>query len=190
MKRTLLMCLALMLTLGLMACSDDNGESNDTGQDETVSDPVQDEGTIDTPSEDAAPDLPSEPDVVEDPSPDPDATDTPAEEFVPGEGEVGDACDSADDCGAYPATAKQCMTDLMGFITFEGGYCTATCTSAAECGDGANCVNMMLVSYCLKLCENNSDCRTAEHYECAELPYISDGNTYCMPQFDIPEFDM
>jgi hypothetical protein len=190
MKGTLLTCRALILTLGLGACSDDNGESNDTGQDETTTDPVQDEVTTDIPAEDATPDLPAEPDVVVDTSPDPDAVDTPAEEIEPGEGEVGDPCTSVADCGDYPATARQCMTDLMGFITFEGGYCSATCTSATECGDGANCVNMMIVSYCLKECDSNSDCRMSEHYECGELPYVGDGNTYCIPQFDIPEFDM
>lgn len=187
MKGILLTCLAFILALGLGACSDDNGGPSDTTQDETTSDPVQDEVISEIPE--ISPDLPSEPDVVEDPSPDPDATDTPTEEFVPGEGEVGDACTSADDCGAYPASAKQCMTDLMGFITFEGGYCTASCTSAADCGDGANCVNVMIASFCLKLCDSNSDCRMGENYECAELPYISDGNTYCLPRFDMPEMD-
>jgi len=179
----------LVLALGLGACSDDNGGSSDTTQDETTGDPSQEDTAPDISVDDVPPDLPAEPDVVEDPSPDPDATDTPTEEAPPGEGVVGDACESAADCGAYPATAVQCMTDLMGFITFQGGYCTASCTSAAECGDGANCVNLMIVSYCLKLCDSNSDCRMSEDYECGELPYVGDGNTYCIPRFDVPEMD-
>lgn len=188
MKRTLLTCLALILALGLGACSDDNGGSEDIGQDETTTDLVQDEVTSDVPE--ISPDLPTEPDVVEDPTPDPDALDTPAEEVPPGDGAVGDPCTSVADCGDYPATARQCMTDISGFIEFPGGYCTATCTSEAECGDGADCVSIIIADFCLKLCDNSSDCRVAENYECAEIPLIGDGTTYCIPQFDVPEFEM
>jgi hypothetical protein len=96
-------------------------------------------------------------------------------------GSIGSSCTSPEDCVRVPGTGRACLTDLMGMVAFEGGYCTAICTSQEDCGEGANCVNLMMASYCLKLCRTGDECRTDEGYQCAEIPFMGDGNTYCIP---------
>jgi len=190
MKSVLISFLALILTVGLTCCYDDNGGSDDVGQDETIDMPAEHEITLDLPADDVpevTPD-PEQEEVVEDVVEDPDAVDIPVE---PVDGVVGDPCTSPAQCAGVPGDARECLTDIMGFIQFEGGYCSATCTTVAECGEGANCVNLMIVSYCLKLCDDNSDCRVSEGYNCGELPYVGDGNTYCIPEMgDIEGYDI
>jgi len=188
MKWTSSIIVALLLALGPAACSDDNGGTEDQGQDPDVTDLQPDETVQDQPADEPGPEIAPDPDVEIEIIPDTPRDETtepdgPPPDVIPGDGVVGDPCTVPTDCGGIPASSLQCLTDIMGFITFEGGYCTATCTTPAECGEGGNCVNIMVASYCLKQCEASSECRTEENYECAELPYISDGNTYCIPQF-------
>ncbi len=82
--------------------------------------------------------------------------------------------------------AKECITDIAGYFEFPGGYCTATCTSPAECGPDAECADLMFMSYCLKTCDDPSDCRTDEGYICGEIPILG-GGPYCIPSVEIPD---
>lgn len=49
---------------------------------------------------------------------------------------LGDKCTAATDCKG--AGALECLTEL-GDQELEGGYCTAQCNAAAECGNGGAC---------------------------------------------------
>jgi hypothetical protein len=86
------------------------------------------------------------------------------------------------DCAMVPGDARQCMTDFMGFVTFPGGYCTASCTGDRDCGPGASCVDMLMDRLCLKDCSGDDECRTDEGYVCNMLPYIG-GGPFCIPIF-------
>ena len=97
-------------------------------------------------------------------------------------GIVGDPCSAASDCNCVPSSASECLESLAGFITFPGGYCTARCTSAAECGTGANCAELYPgTNYCLKECSRVWDCRMSEGYNCTTIPMSADSRTYCLP---------
>ena len=87
-----------------------------------------------------------------------------------------------DNCMGVPSSARVCLRDLMGYISFPRGYCSAECTSDGECGTGGECVMFFgMGSYCLKRCSSPAECRTAEGYECTTLPMGS--TTYCLPEF-------
>jgi hypothetical protein len=101
-------------------------------------------------------------------------------EVEPGPGYVGDACGTDGDCDEYPSPAPTCMTDLGGFLPLPGGYCSAVdCAGDAECGSGANCVDFLGTSYCLKSCTSAAECRVSEGYDCMSLP-LGAGDTYCL----------
>ena len=128
-----------------------------------------------------------EPDIMPDPEPDiiPDPTDIMDDETCFG-GIVGDPCSAASDCNCVPSSASECLTSLAGFITFPGGYCTARCTSTAECGTGANCAELFPgTNYCLKECTRVWDCRMSEGYTCMTIPMSSDPRTYCLPELGV-----
>jgi hypothetical protein len=139
------------------------------------------------------PDLRPDPDATEPPPdttdvrPDPDATDTAdatdaREDGACTVGLTGDACTSASSCACVPSSARECLTTLSGYITFNGGYCSARCSSPADCGTGANCAEVTTgTSYCLKVCSSASQCRMAEGYSCTTIPMSSDTRTYCLP---------
>lgn len=110
-------------------------------------------------------------------------------EDVPWDGEgggVGDACTGDEECGGVPSTSSYCMTDIGGYVPFPGGYCTADCTSSADCGPDAECLDLYIMAVCVKMCDENADCRESEGYECAEPPFVG-GGPYCIPIFDMPE---
>jgi hypothetical protein len=94
-------------------------------------------------------------------------------------GSTGDPCTSAEDCSALPDTQRECLTSFFGY-SFPGGYCTAGCSSSAECGPGADCVDLYFTTYCFKRCTGDDQCRSAEGYSCSEMPYIG-GGPYCIP---------
>jgi hypothetical protein len=50
---------------------------------------------------------------------------------------LGDACKSATDCKG--AGQVECLEDLGGQVDIPGGYCTAACTTDAECGPQGFC---------------------------------------------------
>lgn len=109
-------------------------------------------------------------------------TDDPdEEEEIDCEGYTGDSCHSSDECGCVPGAGRECLTNLSGYVTFPGGYCSAACTSDSECGEGARCVAITTGhQMCLKLCRSTSQCRMAEGYTCEPIPMSADTNTYCL----------
>jgi hypothetical protein len=115
-------------------------------------------------------------DVGTDPVPDT-AVDSPDEPDAATGGIVGDPCTSDTDCSGVPRSPV-CLTGIMGSLTFPGGYCSGDCTGSADCGPGANCVTVVSsISYCLKRCTVDSDCRESEGYACITIF----GSDYCMP---------
>ena len=67
----------------------------------------------------------------------------------------GTGCNSDADCfGAH------CITDAEGW---SGGYCTISCSTSADCGDGV-CAGSSTSGICLAVCRTNSDCRSG--YRC------------------------
>jgi hypothetical protein len=103
-----------------------------------------------------------------------------------GGGVVGDACYSATQCGGVPSSSRMCLTTVMGYVTFPGGYCSASCTSSMDCGTGGSCVNFMgYGSYCLKNCTTPYDCRVVEGYDCTTISTAT--GTYCLPPISGPE---
>ena len=121
-------------------------------------------------------------DVV--PEPAPEATDLD-EDGGCTVGVTGDACSSAAQCSCVPSSARECLNTLSGYVSFPGGYCSARCTSSADCGTGANCGEITTgTRYCLKLCSSASQCRMAEGYVCGVIPMSSDTRTYCLPNVD------
>lgn len=97
-------------------------------------------------------------------------------------GFTGDPCLSASHCACVPSSARECLANLSGYITFNGGYCSARCTSSSECGENAACAEITVGSrYCLKLCSSASQCRMTEGYTCQTIPMSSDTRTYCLP---------
>lgn len=118
-----------------------------------------------------------------DPGPDPGTDDLPAEDGACTVGVTGDPCSSPTQCSCVPSSARECLTTLSGYIAFPGGYCSARCTTPADCGIGANCAEITTgTRYCLKTCSSGSQCRMSEGYSCARIPMSSDTRTYCMPE--------
>jgi hypothetical protein len=99
---------------------------------------------------------------------------------------VGDPCTSSMVCDGVPGEGRVCLTSLMGYVTFPGGYCSAVCTSDTECGPDGGCENLLgLGNYCLKRCDEVTDCRTAETYSCDVLAGAP-GN-FCLPPMSSPD---
>jgi hypothetical protein len=171
--------LALLVSGALVVAGCDNSTDNEgDATDDTANDLVVDTGTdpIPDPTTEPPPDTGS--DTEED---------GPAD--VPWDGEggtVGEACSTVDDCGGIPSAAPNCLTDIMGYVSLPGGYCSADCTTSDECGVDGFCLNVVILAICVKECDTSADCREAEGYECAEPPYIG-GGPYCLPIFEMPE---
>lgn len=84
-----------------------------------------------------------------------------------GDGELGDPCESAADCGAGAQPA--CYDDI------EGGYCTSFgCRTDGDCGDGGVC-QTGFTSLCLRGCEGADDCEDGQ--ECCD---VRDGASGCV----------
>jgi hypothetical protein len=191
MKKTLLVILSMLLIHGIAACGG-GGTSEDATQDEPTPEVTHDpdaeaEGTPQEEAVEVPPEVPIE--VVDVP---PEMVDVRPEvptDVPPANGVVGDPCVTAAQCGGVPATDKQCLTSLF-VVTFEGGYCSAVCTTDADCDASiAKCVNAYVASYCLQTCDSAADCRTDENYGCAELPMGMDpGTTYCIPNIGTGDF--
>lgn len=98
-------------------------------------------------------------------------------------GTVGDPCETDLQCMGVPGM-ETCITVVPfgpgGYIEFPGGYCSADCVTDGDCGEGALCVSTMGgMSACFLTCEDGSDCREDEGYECRARH--SDPQTFCMP---------
>ncbi len=80
-----------------------------------------------------------------------------------GDGVLGDACTASDECGG----GLYCEPADDGFT---GGYCTEDCQNDTDCGSNGICAALQVVSgeiqVCLKSCDTDADCRTAESYFC------------------------
>ncbi len=96
-------------------------------------------------------------------------------------GIVGDPCASSASCTGVPGSGRMCLTNVFGYLEFPGGYCSATCTSAADCGPGGACVSVLFGRYCLEACSSWFECRMSEGYSCRSL--FGSGSTYCLPPF-------
>ncbi|MBW2262855.1 MAG: hypothetical protein JRG91_12840, partial [Deltaproteobacteria bacterium] len=93
---------------------------------------------------------------------------------------AGDPCYAATDCGGVPGSSRQCVEDISGYAEFPGGYCTALCTSAIDCGPDAVCADFMGYDfYCFKRCSSDEVCRTGEGYSCKTLDTGS--SLLCLP---------
>jgi hypothetical protein len=119
--------------------------------------------------------------------------DTPADvpdgvpEVITGDGIVGDPCTDGGQCGGVPGSLKQCLTSVSGYAEFPGGYCSAECASAVDCGTGNVCVDFMGYKYyCLKRCSSNEDCRSTEGYTCKTIETSS--GLYCLPNMGGPDY--
>lgn len=75
-------------------------------------------------------------------------------------GELGESCDSDDDCGA--GTSPRCFNQV------PGGYCTSDCTDDSECGGGV-CANLGGFSLCLAPCGADGECGNG--LECCNLGF-------------------
>ena len=106
----------------------------------------------------------------------------------PPTGSVGAGCATAADCTAI--MGGTCITNLGGFITLPGGYCSVACTTAATCGAGATCLTLGFGGggQCVDTCTASTDCRTAEGYVCQALPF-GPGGRVCIPPFGGPGRD-
>lgn len=101
-------------------------------------------------------------------------------------GVVGKKCALDSDCGG---TGGVCAQELTGGVfgqLFGGpgptrGYCTAVCTTDAECGEGGLCFGYFPQfgpGECRRPCSMDSDCGRDDDYECATLtmPPLMVGN--------------
>jgi hypothetical protein len=84
---------------------------------------------------------------------------------------IGDACESSLRCSA--SGSRVCD------MTQPGGYCTIASCQAGNCPSDSACVtfwqstqttgadrNRLSERYCMRKCEDNSDCRDDEGYAC------------------------
>jgi len=186
--KTSAMFACFCMIAALAACAgEDNGR-----QDQIVDQPAEDmtaDDTLPPDIPDVAPDPDLVPDPIIDPVPDLDVIDVGPDPIVdPTDdggctvGVTGDPCSSATQCNCVPSSARECLTTLSGYVSFPGGYCSARCTSPADCGTGGNCAEITTgTRYCLKVCSSASQCRMAEGYTCTTIPMSSDTRTYCLP---------
>ena len=100
-----------------------------------------------------------------------------------GDGGFGDPCTGVGDCGGVSSTSVECVEEITqgtATILFPGGYCTATCFEAGDCGTGATCSGFAPGELiCLKECTDVSDCRETEGYECRDR--LGSTETFCQP---------
>lgn len=93
-----------------------------------------------------------------------------------GDGTVGAACNTDDNCDA---DGVECLTKVMFGITltFPRGYCTQSCQNNSQCPSGSGCV--AAANSCLKTCSTASECRVADGYTCAAPPLTN--QKFCLP---------
>lgn len=74
-----------------------------------------------------------------------------------GERSIGGECDELADCNGAFALCYQT-------VLFPGGYCSALCSSDADCGAGSHCG---VEGACLESCSEDTECRD-ENYTCGD----------------------
>ncbi|MBW2260374.1 MAG: hypothetical protein JRG91_00255 [Deltaproteobacteria bacterium] len=168
----------LAMALLLAGCGGNGSSPTDTATEDMGTDLSDAADTAVEPTPDVTPEVT--------PDPAPDSTSDPAVDTSTG-GIVGDSCYSSTDCSEVPGAGRLCMNTIGGILSFPGGYCSAVCTSSADCGAGAACVDLYGINnYCLKECSAPSDCRISEGYDCTTLPSVT-GGPYCAPPSPDPE---
>jgi len=171
---------AWILPLLVSACAESTTPVHDVSVDETAPDLIVETSEPDPAAEiELIADTPRD-ETVETPG-DPDIVDIPSEDGG-GSSPIGGPCEANEDCTAPEELTPQCMTNIFSFV-FPGGICTAVCTEEGQCGPLAECVDLSIIRYCLRKCSTATECRVDEGYICDIIPYISDTNTYCIPQF-------
>jgi len=99
------------------------------------------------------------------------------DDLSPAEGTAGSPCGDQADCGGMPALSPMCIqqlscqtpapdgayADVYTTVLFPGGYCSAACTSPAECGPDAQCIEYCSQRLCLASCQRDTDCRVPYH---------------------------
>ena len=101
-------------------------------------------------------------------------------------GGTGAPCMTAADCTML-GTGAMCLTDIGGFISFPGGYCTTSCMMPGDCAGGGDCLSIGIGGgYCVKSCTSDGQCRTAEMYTCQTPPLGGMGGMYCLPPLGTP----
>lgn len=79
--------------------------------------------------------------------------------------------------GERCADFRQCAGDQV-CVNFPGGYCaTGGCAVDLPCADGTACVDLGVLTACLKRCTGDGDCRAGEGYTCQDLG----GVRVCLP---------
>jgi hypothetical protein len=177
-KHSLLM---MILAIQLGAC----GGSVKSGTPDGDTDAVED-GNVDMvtdPGDDPAPDAAVDP--TGDPTVDGVADTTP--DAMPTDGGLGDPCTSSGDCRELPGESRFCATEIPmgpgGTVTFPGGYCSMGCNSLDGCGEGGHCLMSPTggEGMCMKLCDDDTDCRVSEGYSCTSIPSPSPPPDMCFP---------
>jgi len=120
-----------------------------------------------------------------------DADVTPKEDAGPAEpapaerGEIGAQCMGDKACNGATSTCLQEIPGAMGQTTrFPNGYCTVeNCGADGQCPAGSGCLEAYGVLNCMQRCDDESDCRTEDGYECGLPEGSSDPGTYCIPPF-------
>ena len=182
MKKSIVLSFILVLS-PLVACGDDDGGTNNNNHQVQYDAATQNDAAA---QQDAAVqhDAAAQHDaaVQHDAAPQPDGS-------TPGNGVVGDPCADVGQCGGIVGgLPTECLTSLMSFITFPGGYCTAACTAGDPdpCADsGGVCLNVTIASYCVKPCTDVSECRGGEGYTCTANPMGGGTETYCLPPMGV-----
>ncbi len=96
-----------------------------------------------------------------------------------GDGAIGEACADASECAT-----EACLDADDQFS--ENGYCTAQCTSSADCPGDNVCASLGAGAMaCLDACTAYSDCREDDGYVCETVTQQGDGA--CLPGTPAPE---
>lgn len=193
MKRSLLLGLVIATPVLLAsACSDDSSGggnnynvNNNTNNNQPDSGVLPDSSTL--PDSSLLPDAGTEPDSATQP----DSGTEPDGGGSTGTGAIGDPCSSAGDCAAPSGLTADCLTLLLNVFQFPGGYCTASCTPPTDpsdpdpCGPGAICASLaQQPGQCFKTCNDASECRENEGYDCTD-PMGMVGQNVCAPPIGI-----
>src|SRR5579883_1011127 len=79
-------------------------------------------------------------------------------------GVIGMPCSMDSDCAG--GTIAFCGSPSLDLTFSMNGYCTANCSSNADCPSDSKCAALLSGTLCLKRCQSNSDCRTSDGYSC------------------------
>jgi hypothetical protein len=103
-------------------------------------------------------------------------------DFAIAPGSIGASCVADTDCNSVASGVcwKKNILDDPGNLPTTNGYCTATCTSDADCGGTGTCQEVLAGAskYCLRSCITANTCRTGDGYACFIMTRTSG---YCYP---------